>query len=121
MRYVAKMDRFGREISVNKLTDEEGYLHVAQDFDTLTGRQNLYLSLSVLLQEVARGNVPGLALAERVDELEDGTVDLQDQLERAVARANEAEAKLGRIQGLSKDGFRVTRQQGRPPKQKVAG
>lgn len=121
VRFAEKMDRFGRELSVNKQTDQSGYLLVSQDFDTLTGRQNLWLSVSMLRQWAAR--IPQLELApqDELDSAREANSQLTAALAQEKARADEAEGKLARITGLSKDGYKVTRLQGRPPRQKVSG
>lgn len=126
MEFVSKMDRFGREVTVNKQTDQEGYLLLAHDFDTLNGRQNLYISVSMLRQLAGRNPQLGLSPTDELESARDANAQLAHALAQEKARADEAEGKLDRVNGMAKAGYKVVRQQGRPPqktngKEKVSG
>lgn len=102
--------------------DVNGGVQLDGVYDGVRGDMRLWISYAGL-QRIVEQLGPRLNLAKRED-LEDAQANLENvarALDAERKRADAAEAKLERINGVSKDGFKIVRQQGRPAqKAKVA-
>jgi outer membrane protein TolC len=120
MRFAEQLSRYGIEVVMDKLHDDNGYINLLREVETVQGSRPAYLSISLLRQAAAR--IPQVGLSpttdlelarEHVENAEAMIAQLQDELARL-------EAKLDNINGLVKHDFKIVRQQGRPPKKVAA-
>lgn len=99
-----------------RMHDDNGGVQLDGVYDGVQGDIRLWLSYAGLQKIVAQfGDRLNMATKEELDDLRAAFITLQAQHDQEVARANAAEAKLARINGVAKDGFKIQRQQGRMP------
>jgi hypothetical protein len=122
MPFVAKPDRFSSDAIIpGRVDDPLGWVTEHTTLEGINGPITLYFSVTGLRQLAEKYPQIGLVSAEELETLTKELACVALSLEQAEARADEAEAKLERISGLQRDGFKVARVQGRPPtKQKAA-
>jgi hypothetical protein len=95
--------------------DENGGLLLDQVYDGAQGDMRLWISYAGLQSIVQKfGDRLNLATAEDLQAAYTEAASLEAELDQTKAALAEAEAKLERISGLQKDGFKVARVQGRP-------
>lgn len=121
MHFVPKLDRFSQDLMLpGNVHDNDGWVH--NGTIDLQANQNAARAVSIKFMREAARRIPEVGLVER-SELE-LAIQRAEDAERLLAESNRAletaEAKLDRIQGLARDGFRVQRQLGRPPVKKEA-
>lgn len=103
-----------------RIHDENGGVQLDGVYDGLRGDMRLWISYAGLQRIVDQfGDRLNLAKREALREAEVEAAGLRAELAMQTERAEAAEAKLERINGVAKDGFKVSRQQGRPPQKKV--
>ena len=119
MQYATKPPRYDQPGSCivvpGRVHDENGGVLLDTVLDGRMGDIRLWISYAGL-HSIAR-QVPQLDLVEANDlsRAHDALASTQQQLDQVTAERDELQRKLDRIQGLAKDGFKVTRHQGRMP------
>lgn len=101
--------------------DPEGGIQLDGILPGARGDMRLWMSYAGLQSIVRRfGKELNLATKSEVDLAKQARADSEAQLAQARDLIIELEAKLERINGVTKDGFKIVRQQGRPAAKKVA-
>lgn len=122
MRFVDRLDRYSQDLMIpGRYSDPDGFVMGDGYIPGLSG--NLPRAVSIGFMREAARRIPQVGLVNR-GALEDAVVEIKRERERAEqaeAKLAEAEAKLDRVNGFAKDGFKVVRQQGRPPVKQGAG
>lgn len=120
MRYAANLDRWSQCLLIpGRYHDDDGWVIGDGIIEGMQGDIQRAVSIKAIREAAARIPQVGLRPVEDVEALTADGLRLQAELDRANARVAELEAKFERIQGLSKDGFKVQRQQGRPPQREA--
>lgn len=120
MPFARELGRYGYEAILEKLHDDNGYVQLNREIDLPTGVRPLYLSISLLRQLAARIPEIGLVPTEKLYAAQREIDQLRFERDQLLAERDDLAAKHERILGVSKDGFKIQRQQGRPPQKKVA-
>lgn len=117
MQFVDKPDRFSSDTIVpGRVRDDIGFVRLDQVIEGVTGPIVPYLSATGLRLIASRFPQLGLVDAAWAKDVEDELHSLQDEIERVREERDDLAAKLERINGLRKDGFQISRTQGRPRK-----
>lgn len=121
MPFVSKPDRFSSDAIVpGRVTDPNGFITENTVIEGIHGPIILYFSVSGLRQLADRYKQIGLVPRKALELVKEEFDELEEEYNEAIRERDEAKAKLDRISGLQRDGFRVARVQGRPPKKEVA-
>lgn len=96
--------------------DDRGFIDAGMTLDGIRGDLNVYISAEGVRQAAQRFPQLGLVDDERLRVAEAERDELASEVDRLTHVVADFEAKFERINGLQKDGFKVVRQQGRPPK-----
>lgn len=120
--FVTKPDRFSSDIIIpGRVADPVGFVTENRVVEGLTGPITIYFSVTGLRNLAGRYEQIGLVPREDYARVEQEADEAREEIQRLRARLEELEAKQERIIGLSKDGFKVQKQMGRPAgKTKVA-
>lgn len=116
MHFANRLDRFSHCVLVPYVTaDPDGFVIFDGFIEGLGGPEPRAASVKAI-REAAR-RIPQLGLVERgsLELAQQRTENLEQMLAEANAALETAEAKLDRVNGFAKDGYKVVRQQGRPP------
>lgn len=119
MIFVSKPDRFSSDLIIpGRVSDERGFVVPGTVIDGITGPIAVHLSAEGI--RLAAQRFPQLGLIDSVayDDLAAAFAEEHEAREAAEERAKVLQDRLDRISGLKRDGFQVTRVQGRP-RQKV--
>lgn len=117
MQFVDKPDRFSSDMIVpGRVRDDIGFVRLDSVVDGVTGPIVPYLSTTGLRLIASRFPQLGLVDADRARDAESALAALQEIHEKVTAERDELQAKLDRINGLRRDGFQISRVQGRPKK-----
>lgn len=119
MRFADRPTRFDEPgecaIIPGRVHDENGGVLLDGVYDGARGDMRLWLSYAGLQKIVSQfGDRLNLSTRGDLDEALSLVRGLQGDLDRARAERDDALAKLDRISGLRRDGFQVSRIQGRP-------
>lgn len=123
MQFVDRPPRYdspGSCIITHRPYDENGGVLLDGMLDGVRGDIRLWVSYAggqLLVERM--GERMNLAKRDHLLAAKDAATALQQRLDQVEAERDEALAKLSRIQGVAKDGFKVQRQQGRPPMKQV--
>lgn len=118
MQFVSKPDRFSSDIIIpGKIRDDSGFVRINTTLEGVTGPIVPYLSITGLRLIAQRVPEVGLVPRADLDSLQLAYDQLSELLDSAVEARDALQAKLDRINGLRKDGFQISRIQGRPRKE----
>ena len=124
MRYAADLDRWSQCLLIpGRYHDDDGFIVGDGVIEGLTGDIQRAISIKAIREAAHRFEQVGLVDRDELALVQDDLALTRSQLEQVEAERDELQAKLDRVQGLARDGFKVQRQQGRPPtnKTKVRG
>lgn len=119
MQFVTKPDRFSQDAIIpGRLSDPRGFVDTGNVLDGIRGPLPIYLSAEGI--RLAAQRYPQLELvdASAHQAVVQALAQAEAERDEVTQQRDEALARLERISGLKRDGFQVTRVQGRP-KQKV--
>lgn len=117
MQFVDKPDRFSSDIIVaGRVRDDIGFVRLDGIIEGLTGPIVPFLSATGLRLIAKRFPQLGLVDAADAASVQLAYDQLRAELARVAAERDDLAAKLERINGLRKDGFQISRTQGRPRK-----
>lgn len=117
MQFVDKPDRFSSDVIVpGRVRDDIGFVRLDQVIDGVTGPIVPYLSATGLRLIADRYPQLGLVDAAEHDALQVEHESLKLDADELRAERDDLRAKLDRINGLRRDGFQISRTQGRPPR-----
>lgn len=98
-----------------RVADENGGVMLDGVYDGARGDLRLWLSYAGLHKIVTQfGRKLNVATYEQFEEAADRAVRFEAEAQQLRAERDELQAKLDRISGLRKDGFQISRVQGRP-------
>lgn len=120
MPFVSKPGRFDTDsIIPGRTSDPDGFVTENHEYETPWGPRVHHFSVAGLRQIADRYPQVGLVRAEAEQDAVRVAIRYKEEAEALRAERDELQAKLDRISGLTVDGFKVTKVQGRPAKQRV--
>jgi hypothetical protein len=118
VQFVHKPDRFSQDAIIpGRVTDARGFVSTGVVIEGLQGPVPIYLSAEGIRLAASRYTQLGLVDSDVHKAVALELEDAQAAVERLTAENAELTAKLDRISGLKRDGFQVSRIQGRPRKE----
>lgn len=119
--FVSKPGRFDSDsIIPGRVSDDDGFVTENVEYDTPTGPRVHYFSVAGLRQLAGRYPQIGLVPRQLLTDAEQALDEALDALNTVAQERDEAVARLERINGLQRDGFKISRIQGRPAKKVTA-
>jgi hypothetical protein len=116
--FVSKPDRFSSDVIMpGRVSDPHGFVTEHRELDGLNGPIKVYFSVTGLRQIAERYPQVGLVSSDLLDKADAKLEQLAAEVAKLHARVEELEAREARIAGLSRDGFKVQKVMGRPPKE----